>query len=182
MTFAEACHTLGLSRSTLQRRMRAGIIKFTRTGVGKFAPVDITLPEAPPPSEAPLPEAPETPAQLQPEPSSQSEQPDYIAELDEWSTEALKAAIIEWRKPADPLHGIPTNTPAVSSSTMPSPINHKRLLRANAILLERCLVGMKPIYIPRRYSVPKDCADHNSMVSGLGAPEQFEYLWKRKTI
>jgi hypothetical protein len=184
----DACRMLGISLRTLERRMSAGEIKFTRSGDGQYAVVDFdpktlqamppTRTEAPPAQSAAPPEVALT---LQPAIEPLSE-PDYLRDLDNWSTEALNAACVEWRKPADPLQGVATNQPAVSSSTMPSPMNYKRLLRAGSILMKRGLVGARPTYIRPPYHVDQACQDHNSRVSSVGAPEQWEHLWKGKTL
>ena len=57
MTKQDVCQLLGISEKTLQRRMLKGVYKFTRNGVGQYAPVsftmtDIGLPEPPAPVEA----------------------------------------------------------------------------------------------------------------------------------
>lgn len=178
----EVCRLLGISLRTLERRMASGEIKFTRSGEGQYASVDFNprdlqlAPEhpepIPPPAEA---------LTSQPAPTPLSE-PDYLRDLDNWSTEGLRQACVEWRKPADPVHGAITNQPSVSSSTMPSPMNYKRLLRAGAILVKRGCVGVRPVYIRRPYHVDQACQDHNSMVSAVGAPETMEHLWKGKTL
>jgi len=185
----EVCRLLRISLRTLERRMATGEIKFTRSGQGQFAAVDfnhddlqLAAPEQVEAMPAMPPEA-ATAEVVTPQPAiTPLSEPDYLRDLDNWSTEALTAACVEWRKPADPVHGVVTNAPAVSSSTMPSPMNYKRLLRAGAILVERGCVGARPVYIRRPYHVDQGCQDHNSRVSAVGAPESMEHLWKGKTV
>ncbi|MGA9810138.1 MAG: hypothetical protein ACLPH5_04590 [Candidatus Sulfotelmatobacter sp.] len=188
MNKSEAAKVLGVSVRTLERMMRVGVIKWTKSGEDKFAPVsftyeDLGLNEPQLVEEAPTQAPPvESPALLTPQ--MDEAQADYIAELDNMSTDALRAAMVEWRKPACTVNGVITNQPSVFSSTMPSPMNYKRLMRANAILQARGLVGARPIPLRREpYRVPVDehCKNHNASVASLGCPEQWEHLWKGKS-
>jgi excisionase family DNA binding protein len=168
MTFKEACQALGLSRSTFQRRIKAGDIKATKSGEGKFAalffdPADLGLTPVPqPPTPAPSKVA-EVAAQPEPEKANNDGMP---VELDDLSTEELQAGIEVWRLPADPQHGVPTNAPHAHSSTMPTPENFARYTRALAILELRSFAGFTPPRVSRLRFNP-------SPVMGEGTISQY---------
>lgn len=66
MTKSEACQLLNISPKTLERRMKAGVYKFTRNGEGQYAELsfthsDLGLPE-PVPTPEPVPEPTPAPA------------------------------------------------------------------------------------------------------------------------
>src|ERR1019366_1388252 len=106
-----------------------------------------------------------------------------VEELDCWLTEELQAARLRWCLPDDPVNGVPTNAPAVGSSSMPSPLHYALFTRANAILLDRQLRETtaprvpRPRYEQQRAEVSRDCALHNSKVSGFGS-DIFNHLWE----
>lgn len=187
----EVCRLLGISLRTLERRMSAGEIKFKRSGEGQYAtvefdPNDLQL-AAPEQVEAmPVPQSDVPVEAVAPPEDVPAEMPEaeFLASLKLWSGEELEAMRQEWLKPACP-GGPVTNEPHDTSSNMPSPKNYARVLAVNSILQKRYLIGRKPIYLkrePYRVQVDQHCRDHNAMVAGVGAPEQFEYLWKGKTL
>jgi hypothetical protein len=147
MTKKEACALLGISLRTLERRVKAGTYTRSRGRRATFTHAGLGLQEPPPEPLAALPVVlPEAQAGLEPEQVRQSESDggSCLADLDDMSTEALQAALIEWRKPSDPTNGVPTNAPAVGSSSMPTPLNFARFTRANAILQARSFTGFTP--------------------------------------
>lgn len=130
MTQTELAASLGISVRTLQRRNKQAA---TATEPEVKAPETAPTPAQPAPGQ---PEEPEPPA------------PTPVDDLETWSTEALKAGIVEWMRPSDP-NAPPSNAPAEHSCTMPSPENFARLTRANAILLKRSFGGFTPAHAPR---------------------------------
>lgn len=146
----EACTLLGISLRTLERRIKAGTYQrlpgrratFTHAALGlpepSSEPIEPALPSALPVAQATV-EDEAAPVRM-PEPDGGPS----IVSLDEMATEDLQAALIEWRKPSDPRNGVPTNAPSLGSSSMPSPLNYARFIRANAILQERRFSGFTP--------------------------------------
>lgn len=174
--------------------MRVGVIKWTKSGEDKFAPVSFTYedlglnePENPATGspENNEPKADDSPAPvenaapaLDPAPAELTE-PEYLASLDRMSTEALQASRLEWMKPACTENGVVTNAPSVFSRNWPSPMNFKRVLRSNCILQARGLVGARPIIIKRPYTVDPSVKAQNDTVANLGQSEEWANLWKR---
>jgi hypothetical protein len=154
MTKNEVCQLLGISKRTFERRIKAGQYRRSSGIRAEFSLADLGLSEPSPPE--PLPAAlPITQAGLEPEPepvrTPAADGGIAVADLDEMSTEELRAALTEWRKPSDP-NGCPTNAPSEGSSTMPTALNFARVTRANAILLTRSFTGFTPKHdrYPRR--------------------------------
>jgi excisionase family DNA binding protein len=181
MTFKEACRALGLSRSTFQRKIKTGEIRATKNGDGKFAalsfePSDLGLPIAAPETgplasdmRADLPMGEPTVPVLNPQEGLPvNERSDAVADV---SDDELRARIALGCRPDNP-NGVPSNVPALGSSTMPSMENFVRANEARAELLKRELAGRTPVARPRRrifYRYPDaDLAKHNSLVANLG--------------
>jgi hypothetical protein len=183
MTKTEAAQALGISKRQLERRVRRGKIKCSHDaqGVAVFDRADLGLP--PEPETAPLagdssPDLPK-PDPVVPPPMTLAQQ---VEELDAWTVDELLAARLKWCLPDDP-SGVPTNAPAYGSSTMPNPVSYALFTRANAILLDRQLRETpaprvpRPRYAQQRAEVSRDCALHNSRVSGCGS-DIFSRCWE----
>lgn len=153
MNREDAAKALGVSLRTLERWAKTGKIKATKRGQClEFSYADLGLPEPAPTEPKPAP-APVTPAQpvddWPEEPTVPVEDtthtPDAepsVEDLDGWTDEELKEGVKRWRMPSDP-NAPPSNVPAAHSSSMPSPENFARLIRANAILEFRSF-GVQP--------------------------------------
>jgi len=184
MNKTEAAAALAISLRSLERRMRNGRVHFTKTGDGQYSEVsftraDLGLPEPEPEHRTadlgPLAVDltgeqaagdPVVPLKLSPRLDC------AIEELDFWEVTDLKIARLQWLKPDD-LNGSPSNAPAVGSSTMPSPQNYARFVRANDLILKaeaanRPRVPSRRVDYGQRSSVTADCAAHNDIVANLG--------------
>jgi hypothetical protein len=204
LTKKEVMERLQVSSATLQRRMAAGSITYVKEGEGNFT--QCYFPEDQFPA-APV-EFPETtplaasrivdPKPADPQPLVKSTQESVASDfghdpdkLDDWLPGALLEGQKEWRKPArtDGL-GVPTNQPDVNSSTMPTPENYARLIRAEAILqLHKAKNGETPRHTQTSMRkmqaayLPTDAAtkEHNSKTSSLGQAQSDEdyHAWVR---
>lgn len=154
MNIEHAAAALGISKRTLQRRIKEGSIKSTRCGrVLTFTRADLGLGDPAPAAE--LDAAPgQPPAALEPEPEpaptfDDESGPHLDPTLNSWSTERLEAACKEWRKPSDPSAPL-SNQPAEHSSNHPSPHSFQMLAKANAILEFRRFANFSPAPIKSR--------------------------------
>lgn len=181
MNRLEAAKLLGISLRTLQRRMFAGDLKYTRVGGRvEFSRADLGLEQKPEPDRRTADLGPlavdltgDLPKALPVAPSKVSPRLDCtLEEMDQWDIEDLQAAVLIWHRPDNP-HGAITNVPAKDSSTMPNPENFQRLTHANHLLFidemknRPRVISRQPYYGLRR-TVTADCAAHNSRVANLG--------------
>lgn len=183
MNKAEAAAALGISLRTLERKMSNGRVRYTKAGEGQYAevffdPADLGLPLAAPaepetshlasPQSPDLPSVePVVPPEITPLPINE-----YAANVFEASDDELRRREALGCRPDNPT-GIPSNAPAIGSSTMPSPYNFKRANEARAELQKRGKRGCTPMRT--RACGPTYCgyrdaglAEHNSMVANLG--------------
>lgn len=159
MNKKEAATALGISLRSLERRMRSGRVKFTKSesqfGEVSFTYADLGLlePETRPlAAQLAVVSSPDPPAVDTTAPETSTD-----ADLENWSSEDLEKGRVQWMKPDRPNGGVLTNAPAYGSSNLPNPKSYAKLIRANAILYERSLRGTTLPRQPRRtaYSVPR---------------------------
>lgn len=194
MNREQAADALGISLRTLDRRLAEGKIQgtkrgrnleFTREGLG-LPPEPTLTPTEPTPAEPTQPYD-STPADdddddwsllpvlpQEPVEDARAHTPDSepsIESLDSWTTAELQAALPEWRKCSDPLAPA-SNVPATHSSSMPSPENFARLVRANAILELRSF-GVQP--------QPKAGKPGRAFSTGMLGPSRHPDSYRPKT-
>src|ERR1700676_907446 len=93
----EAAKALGISLRSLERRMRNGRVKFTKSGDGSFSEVSFTY------ADLGLPEPQTTPLAVDSSPDLPKgdpiAQPETDSDLEHWASEDLEAGRAQWMKP-----------------------------------------------------------------------------------